>query len=1263
MLRSIRHWFRVLTYRDWTFILRLGKTRPLQEDDIPPLTEDYQPDAFADRYAAIPTTSRWSFVLGIGKALRGMLVLFVALALTIATLRLLETYFYKELIAAVAGLDGASDFWATIRDVAPAILAFALCSLGVTLSFQYYIHALVKGEVLITNGVNSRIYRHALRLSAKARQQKSVGDLVNIIGADTDKLAEFYSFVAELFYLLFITTVVFAFSYSLIGMSAIWGALVAIAITPIAFYTSQRFVHYDEAIMGKRDDRISLMSQILNGVRVVKYFGWEQHFAAEVDAVRHEEMVLRRKFVFVRVISSLIWSSSRIFGVILAIGLELANGRDLSAVWVFPLLSIYSHLIHPYSTLSSHIAEMSSGVVSAQRIIDFLNLPVRKVVREPLAPAFARAALDQPRDLPAAVLRLDELTIDYGEGPVIEGLNLSLRKGQKIAIVGKVGSGKTSLISTILGEQPAVAGAVQLAVDAKLGYSGQHGFIQTGTVAENIRFGAPAMASRDINSAVADAGMTDDLLQFADGIDTEIGENGINLSGGQKQRLSLARVAYADPDLILLDDPLSAVDPDMEDHLAEQLIWGRWQDKTIVMTSHRLGHLAKFDQVLFLTGDGEWHLDSYDGLLARHSEFRSWVEASARAEASREKHQRQLSATKVLAKSERKPSGVRAIDEEDRVEGTIGFDVYLSYLRRMGGRDAKRRPWVFGAMVFSLAVATVFPPIFNYWMSLLVSAKDGVITLPIVGELPWQDAWLVPSLIVLALCVVGSKGIQSIYWALRALIAGKNLHDEAFTQVTKAPVKFFDKNPVGRILNRFSKDVDVVENETSYTLENAIVSLALAVVGFGIVALAMPVSLLMLIPIGIALYGVQDLFRISARELKRMYSITRSPRFAHFKETLEGLATIRAFGSEEVFHQQYAQRLGNNQRMFMAIVFMNRWLCIRIPAQGFFYTLFVASLVVYFATEHGLSAAMAGFILLNCMSIWHYMSLFVREFKNLEAQMTSIERLNAYGEIAAEPDVVGEAYPHVASWQEGFGGAIAFEDVWLRYEPGLPDVLKGLSFAIEPGQKVGIIGRTGAGKSTVFSSLYRFVRPYKGRITMDGVDIDTLPIKTLRQQMAIIPQDPTLFRGTLRSNLDRFGSFTDDQVWQALTKVGLVEMVQGLPGQLAAEVVENGTNYSAGERQLLCLARAILLDTKIIILDEATASVDIITDEKIQRTIAAQFKGKTMLIIAHRLATVADCDLVMELKNGAVHRMMPGANRTGELPSSNTRLRAPTNAL
>lgn len=1227
-MQRLIEFFKALSYWDTTDLLRLGKRRALQEADIPKLPTDYAPDHYAEDYSRIPLTGRWAFVWGMAKVIPWVVALGVAMVTGIAVSALLEVYFLKELLDGVAKLSAEMSFSTALSELWPFVVGFAAVSLGCNLVAQYYIHALVKAEVLATSGINDRIYRHALKLSLGARQQKSIGDLVNLLGADTDKLAEVWSYFTELFYVVIITAIVFVYSYVLVGSSALWGALLVVGLTPVAWYTSKKFVHYDEAIMAKRDERVSLVSQILSGIRVVKYFGWERHYAKEVDDVRHEEMLLRRKFIWVRVLSSLIWSGGRIAAVILVIGLELAEGRELAASWVFPLLSLYGMLIYPYSYLSTHISEASASLVSAQRIIEFLRLPTRQEERQPLE--------SQPGDQ-AAVLRLSDITIRYGDDQpiLIDQLSLDVPRGSKLAVVGKVGAGKSSLLGAILSETPAAAGSVYLTEGARLGYSGQQSFIQTGSVADNIRFGEAARG--DFAGILKDTGLDIDLASFADGVDTEIGENGINLSGGQKQRLSLARVAYADPDLILLDDPLSAVDPDTEDHLCQQLIWGRWQEKTILMTSHRLGHLARFDQVLFLTGDGGWHLGSFDELMATLPEFRSWVSAAKRAEASRKKVPEKASPTvQQNTPSSSNGQALRAVDAEDRVEGVVAWSVFGDYFAKMAGRKVGRRAWVYMALILTLALATITLPLFNYWLSLLIDSQSTVVSLPWLGEFVWQAQWTVPSLLVLAVGVVVAGGLQNALWAMRSLIAGKDLHDEAFSRVVAAPVRFFDKNPVGRILNRFSRDVDVVENEMAYSLENAVVQCALALVGIAVIAMALPLTLLSLIPIAAVIYYIQGLYRSSAREVKRLYSISRSPRFAQFKETLEGLVTIRAMGKEEQFYQDYLERLTINQQLWRSMLLVNRWMSVRIPFAGSIYTLAVAVLVVYLATEHSLTAALAGFVLVNCLNIWGNVTNSVRGFKHLESSMTSVERLGSYCAVEPEPQLRGVAYSDVAGWQQSFRGEVVFKDVWLRYEAELPDVLKGLTMTIEAGQKVGIVGRTGAGKSTIFASLYRFVNPRKGQILLDGVAINSLPLAAVREQLAIIPQDPTLFSGTLRSNLDRFEAFTDQQIWAALSKVDLIDAVKDLPEQLSAPVVENGSNFSAGQKQLLCLARAILLDTKIIILDEATASVDILTDEKIQRTISAQFKDKTVLIIAHRLATVADCDKVFELEQGVV---------------------------
>jgi ABC-type multidrug transport system fused ATPase/permease subunit len=490
----------------------------------------------------------------------------------------------------------------------------------------------------------------------------------------------------------------------------------------------------------------------------------------------------------------------------------------------------------------------------------------------------------------------------------------------------------------------------------------------------------------------------------------------------------------------------------------------------------------------------------------------------------------------------------------------------------------------------------------------------------------------------LGLVVLAAVLLQHLLWMFRAIAAGKHLHDSALRGVIGTTLRFFDATPVGRILNRLSRDVDACEGELVWSVQAAVRTALDTFTALCVLTAVLPMVLFAAIPMLFLYFRLQADYRASSREAQRLTSIATSPRFAHFKESLQGLGVIRAFGRQENFAAQYDQLLTNYQRMFHALVSFNRWFSIRIPLLAAMISSVVTVGIVLLGRGGVIMAGTAGLALMYSLRFWESLNWTVRSFSQAEAKMTSVERLNSFAGLPPEVDVLVQPPldPEVP-WPTH--GELRFEDVTARYDSHLPDVLKSVSFHIPAGSKTGFVGRTGAGKSTVFQVLYRFIQPRAGRVLIDGVDTRRVPLDRLRRAVAIIPQDPTLFRGSLRSNLDRFSQHTDDAVWKALQRTRLAPFVTSLPGDLMAEVKENGHNFSQGQRQLLCLARALLLDAKLIVMDEATASVDVETDGLIQQTIREQCADKTVLIIAHRLETVADCDVVIEIADGCVARM------------------------
>jgi ABC-type multidrug transport system fused ATPase/permease subunit len=779
---------------------------------------------------------------------------------------------------------------------------------------------------------------------------------------------------------------------------------------------------------------------------------------------------------------------------------------------------------------------------------------------------------------------------------------------------------------------------------ARIGYVPQEAYILNGSLRENLSFGNAGIGEERMQRALQLAGLWSDIQAMAGGLATEIGEKGVNLSGGQRQRLSLARAILHEPQLVVLDDPLSAVDPATEDYLAHHLLFGEWKNVTKVAITHRLSHLERFDKIAFLDGGQLLGVGSFAALRANCAEFRAYLEEYALTQASgHAEPQRELQASVASGEA------ARITEDEDREYGAVRGGVYWDYVLSLGGENKKTRPYLLALLFFAAGSGTLFPLLQKTWLAFVSNTLHGT---PTALDGTWLES--LAKVPITAIYIYGGLGLlvmagalfADLFWLKRGLIAGRNIHDKMLKAILGGRMRFFDATPIGRILQRFSRDMEAIDIQLQWSFEHSMKCFAHVLITLALIVMNLPFISIFIAPVLVIYYRVQKLYRASAREAKRLDSVSRSPRYAHFKETLQGLVVIRAFGKSEWFLNEFYARLRHNQRMFYGHFMLNRWFSSRIPLIGGLVSLLTALGIVASVRSGSISPGVAGLLTVYSLSFWGVLNWGIRVWAEVEARMTSMERVKHYSKVAQEQAVV--RIGHVPEeWPQR--GDVHFENVHLRYAEHLPLVLKGLSFAVNAGSKAGIIGRTGSGKSTLFQALYRFSELESGRILIDGVDIATIPLARLRKALAIIPQDPTLFMGTIRSNLDRYAEFNDLELWRVLDRTSLGHYVRSLPKGLLTELSENGTNLSQGQRQLMCLARALLLNAKVIILDEATASVDVKTDVQVQRVLRESCAGVTMLIIAHRLGTVRDCDQILEISEGILRRNIQPKHREGAL--------------
>lgn len=1216
MLRAFLSAYNFLTFGHVGPLIQTGRKRTLEESDIPELPEEFVSKKFHVGFDSLPRTSPAAFCIGIAKLLRREVTIALGWNLLRLVLAICSPYFIHKLLSAFAA---GSEF--SLSHAILYALGLTFSAMASAVAVQHFFYHALKSELHIVSGVNALIYKHALKLSRNARVGSQTGDVVNHMSTDSDSVSEILFVSMDIVYSVVLAIVVMAMLWNFLGLAAVAGVVVLACMTPISRYVARSFLRYDEKIMAERDGRVSLMSQILSGIRIVKYFCWARLMEKEVLDVRTRELEARKKLINNEALAMLLYASTTTAVCVVAFGTFLALGQTLTAATVFASIALFKLLEEPFGNISHQVAVVVGARVAAARILAFLKKENCEL----------NARQETPADLPVSV-SLKGVSSGYGSSSsVLNKISLTVGAGESVAVVGPVGAGKSTLLLTLLGELQCEQGEVQWGCSshfkARLAFVPQEAFVLNTTLENNILFGENC---ENIESLLRDCALERDVALLQYGLKTEIGEHGVNLSGGQKQRVGLARAAAKKPGVVLLDDPLSAVDFNTEDTLVEKLIFGRWKHITRVVVTHRLAHLVRFDKVVFVKDGQVVSQGSLSHLLATCVEFRRFFDETLREE-SREAAHSEVN-TPATEKPKEESGNARLTVEEDRERGAVPLSTYKTYLSALCGGKV----WTLVAMIAVTCTAAALPILQNGWLSVWTNAIENV-------SAQKQDLFQVAASPYLNVAVYGLLGavvlavlfVERRFWLGRALKAGRDMHDKALRGVLNAPVRFFDANPQGRILNRFSRDVDNVDRHLPWSFQgtvNAFVHFLAAVV---LIVSLLPVVVVALVPVLALYYKVQLDYRASAREAKRFEALSRSPRYAHFKETLGGLTVIRAFGKQDFFIKQFFSTLELNQRMFHGQILLNRWFSIRVPMLSAGISLMTCVGVVFAVKFANLGAGTAGLLLSYALGVWGSLNWGVRAFSEAEAKMTAVERLLNFSKLEAEVNIVGEPLVmNDMTWPTC--GTLVFEGVALRYAKHLPLTLRDVSFEIEGGTRVGIIGRTGAGKSTIFQALYRFVNLEKGRILLDGCDISRIPLDEVRRNIAIIPQDPTLFLGSLRSNLDRFVQYSDEQIWSALERSCLKEFVASLPQGLDAKVEENGHNFSQGQRQLFCLARALLCNAKVVVMDEATASVDIQTDRQIQATIRTACAGTTLLIIAHRYETIADCDKIIELSDGRV---------------------------
>ncbi|XP_042554225.1 multidrug resistance-associated protein 1 isoform X2 [Dipodomys spectabilis] len=1157
-----------------------------------------------------------------------------------------------------------------------------------TLLLHQYFHICFVSGMRIKTAVIGAVYRKALVITNAARKSSTVGEIVNLMSVDAQRFMDLATYINMVWSAPLQVALALYLLWLNLGPSVLAGVAVMILMVPFNAVMAMKTKTYQVAHMKSKDSRIKLMNEVLNGIKVLKLYAWELAFRDKVMAIRQEELKVLKKSAYLAAVGTFTWVCTPFLVALstFAVYVMVDEKNILDAQRAFVSLALFNILRFPLNILPMVISSIVQASVSLKRLRVFLS-------HEELEPhSIERRPMKDGGDTHSITLKNATFTWARGETPSLNGISFSVPEGALVAVVGQVGCGKSSLLSALLAEMDKVEGHV--ALKGSVAYVPQQAWIQNDSLRENIVFGRP-LRERHYRAVLEACALLPDLEILPSGDRTEIGEKGVNLSGGQKQRVSLARAVYCDADVYLLDDPLSAVDAHVGKHIFEHVVGpkGLLKNKTRLLVTHGLSYLPQADIVVVMSGGKVSEMGSYQELLARDGAFAEFLRAYAASEQdeggggaeeaaggqwhgcapvlvdSRRpgpgplgpggqrkeakpvengmlvsdnmgKLQRQLSSsssysgdaskhhasTAELQEAGSKEEAWRLMETDKAQTGQVKLTVYWEYMKAIG-------LFISFLSIFLFLCNHVSALASNYWLSLWTDD-------PIVNGTQGHTK--------LRLGVYGALGIlqgiavfgYSMTVSIGGILASRRLHLDLLHNVLRSPMSFFERTPSGNLVNRFSKELDTVDSMIPQVIKMYMGSLFNVVGACVIILLATPIAAVIIPPLGLVYFFVQRFYVASSRQLKRLESVSRSPVYSHFNETLLGVSVIRAFEDQERFVRQSDLKVDENQKAYYPSIVANRWLAVRLEYVGNCIVLFAALFSVISRNSlsavgrQGLSAGLVGLSVSYSLQVTTYLNWLVRMSSEMETNIVAVERLKEYSETEKEaPWQIRETAPP-SNWPQE--GRVEFRDYCLRYRDDLDMVLKHINVTINGGEKVGIVGRTGAGKSSLTLGLFRINESAEGEIIIDGVNIAKIGLHNLRFKITIIPQDPVLFSGSLRMNLDPFSQYSDEDVWTALELAHLKGFVSTLPDRLEHECAEGGENLSVGQRQLVCLARALLRKTKILVLDEATAAVDLETDDLIQSTIRTQFHDCTVLTIAHRLNTIMDYTRVIVLDKGEI---------------------------
>ncbi|XP_051136193.1 ABC transporter C family member 2-like isoform X2 [Andrographis paniculata] len=1091
---------------------------------------------------------------------------------------------------------------------------------GVVCEAQYFQNVMRVGYRLRSTLV-SAILRKSFKLTPVSHKKFTAGKIMNLMTTDAEALQLVCQSLHILWSAPFRIIGALALLYLQLGVASLLGALVLVLLFPVQTFIISKMQKLTREGVQCTDKRIGLMNEILASMDTVKCYTWEDSFQIKVQNVRKEELSWYQGAQMLGALSTFILNSVPVVVTVLSFGLFTLFGGNLTPARAFTSLSLFAVLRLPLYYIATAITQAVNANVSLKRVKELLLAEEQNLFpNPPIEPG-----------LPAILIKNGDFAWDpKEERPTLSNINVDIPVGSLVAIVGSTGEGKTSLLSAMLGELPPITDAT-VVIRGKVAYVPQVSWIFNATVRENILFGSPFEPAK-YEKAINVTSLQHDLALLPGGDFTEIGERGINISGGQKQRISIARAVYSNSDVYIFDDPLSALDAHVGREVFEKCIKEELRGRTRILVTNQLHFLPQVDKILVVHNGMIKEEGNFEELSKNGTLFQRLMESIGNTERKDENEDVEKSENITVGLSnglfedieQTKVNDKKSvlIKQEERETGVVNWHVLMRYKNALGGA------WVVIILFTCYVLTEVLRVSCSIWISYWTDQSSSDQHGPIFYNLVYFILSLGQVLVTLA---------SSFWLIVSSIYAARRLHNAMLNSILRAPMIFFHTNPLGRIINRLAKDLGDIDRILAPYANMFLNQISQLISTFVLIGIVSTISLWAITPLLVIFYCAYLYYQSTARETKRLDSITRSPVYAQFGEVLNGLSTIRAYKAYDHMAQINGQSMDNNVRFTLLTISGNRWLAIRLEALGGLMIWFTAAFAVL---QNGNSedqkafVSMMGLLLSYTLNITSLLTGVLRLGSQAENSFNAVERVGTYIDLPSEgPDIIENNRPP-PGWPSK--GSIQFDDVLLRYRPELPPVLHGISFTIPPTNKVGIVGRTGAGKSSMLSALFRLVELERGKILIDDRDISKYGLMDLRRVLGIIPQTPVLFSGTVRFNLDPLNEHNDADLWEALDRAHLKDVVRRDSLGLDSEVSESGENFSVGQRQLLSLSRVLLRRSKILILDEATAAVDVRTDALIQRTIHEEFKSCTMLIVSHRLDTIMDCDSILLLDAGLV---------------------------